>query len=124
MQTAHVKWIGQQRLAATSPSGHILVFGSDRTSNEAAGPMELLPLALGTCTATDLVIILEKKRQKLESLEVVCTGECAAEPPIVWTKLEIVFRLRGSLGEAAVQHAELSKILLRCCDVLRTAEIG
>jgi len=29
--------------------------------------MELVLLALGACTATDIVIILEKKRQKLES---------------------------------------------------------
>ena len=27
-------------------------------------------MSLGACTATDMVIILEKKRQKLESLEV------------------------------------------------------
>jgi len=36
--------------------------------------MELVLLALGACTATDIVIILEKKRQKLESLEVICSG--------------------------------------------------
>jgi hypothetical protein len=81
--------------------------------------MEMLLLALGACTATHLVIILEKKRKKLESLEVVCSRDRAAEPPTVWTKLEIVFRLRGLLDEAAVQHAvDLSreKILLRCCD--------
>ena len=62
-------------------------------------------LALGACTATDVVSILEKKRQKLESLEVICSGERAANPPTVWTKLEILYRLRGQLDEAAVKHA-------------------
>jgi putative redox protein len=52
-----------------------------------------------------MVLILEKKRQKLESLEVLCSGERAPEPPTVWTKLEVLFRLRGTLDEAAVQHA-------------------
>ncbi len=67
-------------------------------------------MALGACTATDIVIILEKKRQKLESLEVVCSGERAKEPPTVWVKLEVLFRLRGELDEGAVKHAiELSK---------------
>jgi putative redox protein len=94
---------------AISPSGHAITIDSDRQSNKAPGPMELLLLALGACTATDIVIVLEKKRQKLESLEVICSGERAAEPPTVWTKLEIMYRLRGKLDDAAVKHAiELS----------------
>ena len=64
-----------------------------------------LLMALGACTATDIVIVLQKKRQKLEALEVICSGERAAEPPTVWTKLEILYRLRGDLDEKAVQHA-------------------
>jgi len=67
--------------------------------------MELVLLALGACTATDVVMILEKKRQRLESLEVICSGERAADPPTVWTKLEILYRLRGQLDDAAVKHA-------------------
>ena len=110
MQTATVKWVGAQKFLATSPSGHALTLDSDRESNTAPGPMELLLMALGACTATDVVIILEKKRQKLESLEIVCSGERAAEPPSVWTKLELVYRLKGQLDEAAVKHAiELSE---------------
>lgn len=110
MQTASVNWIGEQKFFALSPSGHGLVLDSDRQSNKAPGPMELLLVALGACTATDVVIILEKKRQKLESLEVVVSGERAAEPPTVWTKLELLYRLRGQLDEAAVKHAiELSE---------------
>jgi putative redox protein len=110
MQTARVQWIGEQKFVAVSPSGHALAMDSDRTSNTGPGPMELLLMALGACTATDIVIILEKKRQRLDSLELVCTGERAAEPPQVWTKLDILFRLRGKLEESAVKRAiELSE---------------
>jgi putative redox protein len=105
MQPASVKWIGDQKFVAISPSGHAMAIDSDRTSNHAPGPMELLLVALGACTATDLVIVLAKKRQKLESLEVLCSGERAAKPPEVWTKLEILYKLRGQLDEAAVKHA-------------------
>lgn len=105
MQTASVKWIGEQKFVGIGPSGHAIVFDSDRESNKAPGPMEFLLLALGACTATDVVTILEKKRQKLESLEVICSGERAKEPPTVWTKLEILYRLRGKLEETAVKHA-------------------
>jgi len=110
MQTAEVKWIGGQKFAASSPSGHALIMDSDRESNQAPGPMEMVLMALGACTATDVVIVLQKKRQKLDSLEVICSGERATEPPTVWTKLEILYRLRGSLDEGAVKHAiELSE---------------
>ena len=110
MQTAAVKWIGEQKFVATSPSGHAINVDSDREVNSAPGPMELVLMALGACTATDIVIVLKKKRQKLDGLEVICSGERAAEPPTVWTKLEIVYRLRGELDDAAVKHAiELSE---------------
>ena len=110
MQTASVQWIGEQKFVATSPSGHAITIDSDRSSNKAPGPMELVLMALGACTATDVVIVLEKKRQKLQSLEVICSGERAPDPPTVWTKLELLYRLRGELDERAVQHAiELSE---------------
>jgi len=110
MQSASVKWVDGQRFMASSPSGHAIVMDSDRTSNTGPGPMELVLMALGACTATDVVSVLKKKRQKLESLEVVCSGERAPEPPTVWTKLEVVYRLRGELDEVAVKHAiELSE---------------
>ena len=105
MQTAKVQWIGEQKFVATSPSGHAMTMDSDRKSNTAPSPMELLLMALGACTATDIVIILGKKRQPLESLEVICSGEKAAEPPQVWTKLDILFRLRGKLQESGVKQA-------------------
>ncbi len=110
MQTATVKWVGEEKFLGISPSGHAITIDSDRASNKAAGPMELVLMALGACTATDVVSILKKKRQKLESLEVICSGERASEPPTVWIRLEILYRLRGTLDETAVKRAiELSE---------------
>ena len=127
MQTASIKWAGEQKFLATSPSGHAAAFDSDRESNKAPGPMEMVLMALGACTATDMVIILEKKRQELQALEVVCSGERAPEPPKVWVKLEVHFRLRGAVDEDAVKHAiELTKE--KYCSIAamlrKTAEIS
>ena len=105
METASIKWVGDQKFLGIGPSGHAVAFDSDRESNKAPGPMEMVLMALGACTATDMVTILEKKRQKLQSLEVVCSGERAADSPRVWIKLDIVFRLRGAVEESAVKHA-------------------
>jgi len=105
MQVAKVRWVGADQFIAVGPSGHAVPIDSDRQSNTAPGPMELVLLALGSCTATDVVDILKKKRQKLESLEVEVSGERAKEPPTVWVKLEIVYRLKGHLDEKAVKDA-------------------
>ena len=119
MQTASVQWIGGEKFVAISPSGHAMTIDSDRESNKAPGPMELLLMALGACTATDVVTILEKKQQKLSSLDVICSGERAPEPPSVWTKLELIYRVRGQVDDAAVRRAiELSET--KYCSVSAT----
>jgi putative redox protein len=105
MQTARVRWTGHEQFLGITPSNHAVPFDSDRNSNVAPGPMDMLLIALGACTATDIVIILAKKRQKLESLDIEVSGERAADPPRVWTKLEIVYKLRGALDEKAVRDA-------------------
>jgi putative redox protein len=110
MQTATVVWVEKEQFLATMPSGHAIAIDSDRTHNTAPGPMELLLAALGACTATDVVAILAKKRQKLERLEIVVIGERASDIPAVWTKLDLVYRLYGALDEKAVRDTiELSE---------------
>ncbi len=111
MQEAIVRWVEDDRFLATTPSGHAVPFDSNRETNLAPGPMEMLLVALGSCTATDVVTILKKKRQPLVGLEITVRGERAATPPAVWIKLEIHYRVRGrSLDEKAVRDAiELSE---------------
>ena len=105
MQTAKVKWTGGEEFLATTPSGHAVPFDGDGKHNTAPSPMEMLLAALGTCSSVDVVLILAKKRQKLLSLEVEVSGEQATEPPAVWTKIEMVYRLAGELDEKAVRDA-------------------
>jgi putative redox protein len=105
MQTASVRWISEQQFLGVSPSGHATTMDADSNSNKAPSPMEMLLIALAGCTASDMVSILEKKRQKLLSLVVECSGERAPAPPRIWTNIDVVFKLRGTLEETAVQRA-------------------
>lgn len=110
MQTAIVKWMGDEKFLATMPSGKTVQFDGGSTHEGGPSPMETLLGALGACTSVDVKLILEKKRQKLTSLELSVSGERATEPPQVWTKIEIVYRLSGMLDEKAVRDAiELSQ---------------
>jgi putative redox protein len=110
MQTATVKWVGSEEFLATMPSGHAVPFDADRKHNSAPGPMEMLLGALGACTSVDVVLILAKKRKRLTRLEVTVSGERAPDPPTVWTKIEILYRLSGDLDDKSVRDAiELSQ---------------
>jgi putative redox protein len=126
LQTATVKWVGGEEFVAQMPSGHAVPFDADRKHNAAPGPMEMLLGALGACSSVDVVSILAKKRQKLASLEIVISGERAANPPAVWTKIDMVYRLSGAVEEKAARDAiELSPT--KYCSVAamlrKTAEI-
>lgn len=110
MKTATVKWVGGDKFLATMPSGKSVQFDAGSTHDDGPAPMETLLGALGACTSVDVAMILAKKRQKLESLEVIVSGERAPTPPEVWTKIEMVYRLGGNLDEKAVRDAiELSQ---------------
>jgi putative redox protein len=127
MKTATVKWTGGEEFLATTPSGHSVPFDADGKHNAAPSPMEMLLAALGACSSVDVVLILAKKRQKLTSLQVDVSGEKATEPPAVWTKIEMVYRLTGELDEKAVRDSiELSQN--KYCSVAamlgKTAEIS
>jgi putative redox protein len=126
MQVSTVRWIGGEEFLAQMPSGHAVIFDADRKHNSAPGPMEMLLGALGACSSVDVVEILRKKRQKLESLEIEISGERASEPPSVWTKIAMIYKLTGMLDEKAVRDAiELSqnKYCSVAATLRKTAEI-
>lgn len=105
MQTARIRWVEGEAFLGTSVSGHAVPFDSDRERNTAPGPMEMLLLALGSCTATDVISILEKKRQRVDGFEVEVSGTRAADPPRVWTGIEIFYRVRGRVEQKALTDA-------------------
>ena len=120
MPQGTVTWTGGEQFRAVGPSGHALLMDADRERNTGPGPMELLLLALGGCTGADVVSILKKKRQQLTALEMRVEGERATEPPMVWTRLKVHYRLVGKgLDPRAVEHAlELSRT--KYCSVAAT----
>jgi putative redox protein len=107
--TAYAQWTDGERFITQASSKHAIVVdsSSDKTAN---GPMELVLMALCSCTATDVVSILRKKREPFTSLEVRANGERAPEPPTVYTKIHLVYRVGGNVSEKAMEDAvQLSK---------------
>jgi putative redox protein len=103
MFTARTKWTKEFQFEASATSGH--VFAMDGDAKVASTPMELVLAALCGCTAYDVVSILQKKREPFTGLEVSAKAEKAAEPPRVYTGIELLYRVAGNVSRKAVEDA-------------------
>ncbi len=105
MSSASVKWIGGKQFIGVDSTNHSVVLS---TPDEGVGmkPSELLLVALASCTAVDVVEILNKKRAGLQSLEISAEAEQEKDPPWTFRKIHLSYRLKGSnLTEKDVAQA-------------------
>jgi putative redox protein len=93
-----------RQFVAESGTGHAIVL-DDANGRSGAKPIELALLALGACTAFDVISILRKKRQRVTGYEIELRAEQNPEPPAHFTRVEIKHRLRGDIAPEAVQRA-------------------
>jgi putative redox protein len=86
------------------------------------GPMQLLMMAIGGCSGVDVVSILQKGRQEIESFTIDVQGHKPdGVSPSVYDHIEVVFHLTGKVDPAKVQRAvDLS--LGKYCSVSRILE--
>ena len=68
--------------------------------------MEMLLIAVAACTAVDVISILEKKRQQVDSYKVEVEGERAEEHPRKFVKFNVNHIVHGrSVSEKALADA-------------------
>jgi putative redox protein len=109
MIEASVNWTDNERYVGAATSRHSIVMdtASEKTANS---PMELVLLGLCGCTASDVVGILRKKREKFTGLEVRAAAERADGYPAVYTSIHLTYLVHGQVSEKAMQDAvRLSK---------------
>ncbi|MBP3942446.1 OsmC family protein [Sphingobacteriaceae bacterium WQ 2009] len=85
--------------------------GSPEIGGEGLGvrPMELILMALGSCSVFDLSTILKKQRQQLDDIQVEVAGKRRDEVPNIFTDIHLSFFLKGDIDEAkALKAAELA----------------
>jgi len=107
---AIVKFVDDDLFLGITPGGRAIVLDTNSQRSSGPSPVELLLVALGSCTATDVASILKKKRQHVTSYTVEISGERRAEPPRSYTSMKVHHILTGrSISPTAVAHAiELS----------------
>src|ERR1700691_1869918 len=108
MTEARATWIDRQQCNALASSGNTVVVDGDKAAGNS--PMELVLIGLCGCTGYDVVSILQKKREPFTSLEVRAEAERAVDPPSVYTKIKLIYRVGGKVSSKAVEDAvRLSK---------------
>lgn len=108
-----VVWHNKLSFTGSADSGVDVRLGTPLGgSSESKGlsPMELVAIALASCTAMDVISIMRKKRQKVTAFEVEVHTESASEHPKVFTQAVIDYHVTGpTIDETAlVRSIELS----------------
>ena len=107
-----VEMVTPTKFLATGYSGAKVLFHNPAEGEvrEGPSPFEAVVLAAGGCTAFDVVDILRKKRDPVESFRIELESVRAKGLPAVLEKLHLTYVLKGPKKEANVARAiELSQ---------------
>jgi len=107
MPEVEIVWTRGLQFVGTDSTKHAVVLSStDEQNGTGVKPSDLLLLALGGCTAVDVVAILRKKRQALTGLTVWVSAEQDVEPPWTFQRMHLVYEVSGKgLSARAVEQA-------------------
>ena len=124
---ATVQYAGDDFFIGTPPSGLAQTIDTNGERRAAPTPVEMMLVAVAGCTASDVVSILQKKRQDVTAYRAEITGTRAEDHPRKFVAFHIHHIVHGrSVSEKAVADAiELSdtKYCSVAATVRPTAEI-
>jgi putative redox protein len=129
---ASAEWSEESLFDGKSQSGHTLHMDTSAVHKAGMSPMEAVLTALCGCTSVDVVSILEKKREPLTGLTVTAEAEQAAEPPRIFTRIHLTYRIRGKVTRKAAEDAvalsknkycSVSKMLEKAAEISYAIEL-
>jgi|TARA_B110000879_G_C11166384_1_gene511446 putative redox protein len=92
-------------------------------NGNAVGPMEGVLLSAAGCSTIDIVMILEKMRQPIESIEVQVEGTRQDPIPRIFTHMHLHYILKGNLKDKKVKEAVDLSIDKYCSVVIMLAKV-
>jgi len=109
-----MKWIGGLKFEGTSVYGKKIITDSSKdTGGEEDGysPSELVLFGLAGCTGIDVLLIMQKQRQKVESMEIELIARQNEDYPRPFHTIEVKFIVKGDkIDERKLSQAiELSQ---------------
>ena len=108
IRTAIIEHAGDSDFVAMTGTGRRIEFGD--AARGFLSPVETVLVALGSCSAMDVVSIAAKKRQAVDAYLIHVRGDQRDEYPQVFTEIEVVHEVTGrDLSEGAIRRSiELS----------------
>ncbi|ESP94868.1 MULTISPECIES: OsmC family protein [Pseudoalteromonas] len=129
---ASVKWVGGDTFLGLSNSGHNVVFDAGADS-AAPSPMEMVLMSAGSCASVDVVSILKKAKQSVQSVEVELTAQRAESAPRVFTKINLHFVVTGdnvsekhlarAVNLSAEKYCSVALMLEKAVEITHTHEV-
>ena len=107
---------GKARFRATNVRGGTLELGEGDDADFT--PVELLLVAAATCTAADVVSILEKERVALRSLEIAVHGTRRQDHPRRYTAINFHFTIAGAGADEPKARRAIDLSLTKYCSVV------
>ncbi|MBE0690203.1 MAG: OsmC family protein [Anaerolineae bacterium] len=95
MTEVNINWLHQKTFVGTDSTNHSVVISS-KDDGVGMKPSDLLLVALGSCTAYDVVNILEKKRANVNHVRVTVCGEQGESAPWAFHKIHIHYTVSGT----------------------------
>ena len=100
---------GEYGFEAKDALGHTVKIDSsieNGGSNYGTRPTQLLLMGLGTCSGIDIVAILNKQKQTIDSFKMHIKGQREKDKiPALWETIHMVFELTGDIDEDKVKRA-------------------
>jgi len=106
---ARVKWVENVMFVAESGSGHsVVIDGAPDAGGRNIGfrPMEMMLIGLGSCSAFDVLTILQRGREQVIDCVVELDGQRAETDPKVFTAVDLLYKITGkNLDRQKVERA-------------------
>jgi putative redox protein len=103
-----IKWAGSTLMTGFDSRGQSLAIGvwkDHEPELKAVKASDLLLMAAAACTAHDVVTILQKQREPLLDLQVICTGDQESEPPFQFTHIHLHYIVEGNCDRSKIERA-------------------
>lgn len=112
---------------AKNEEGNIMHFDASPAiggHNKGVRPMQALLMAMGGCSAIDIILILKKQKQDIKDFKIVIDGEREKDKePALWEKAHIIFELKGKIDKDKAERA-VKLSMEKYCSVSKTLEIA
>ncbi len=126
MREIKIRWVEDQVMVGTDSNQHSIVIG--KTSGPDSGfigvkPADLLLMAAASCSTWDIIEILNKQREPVEDIQVVCSADQQTDPPFTFKYIHLHYIINGNVNPDRIEKA-IKLSLDKYCSVVSTLRLG